>query len=159
MSVSLSKEGWPSVGAIVEAYEAALARDGQADLAGYAPAPDHPEQLSILCELVRVDLEHQWRRGRPPLLESYRTLFPEVFDDPELLHAMAFEEYRLRQQAGETPTPAEYRRRFGLEDRDWPSPPGHSPRSTGHAGACGASDATGDERTDKQGASTGQPDD
>ena len=92
--------GWPSVGEVVEAYEAALARDGRADLADFAPPPDHPEQLPILCELVRVDLEHQWRRGHPPVLEGYRKLFPEVFEDPRILHAMAFEEFRLRQQAG-----------------------------------------------------------
>jgi hypothetical protein len=35
---------------------------------------------------------------------------------------MAFEEYRLRQQAGERPTPSEYRHRFGLEGGEWPLP-------------------------------------
>ena len=54
-----------------------------------------------------------WRTTRP--------VFPEVFEDPELLHAMAYEEYRLRQQAGERPTPDEYRRRFGLTGLDWPA--------------------------------------
>ena len=84
-------------------------------------ASDHPDRLSILCELVRVDLEHQWARQQTCWLEDYRTAFPEVFDDPELLHAMAYEEFRLRQQAGEHPSPDEYRRRFGLTGRDWPS--------------------------------------
>src|SRR4051794_33162585 len=122
MSRDSTGREWPRVGAVVDAYEAALARDGAASLASFAPPPEHPERLEILCELVRVDLEHRWQGGRPPLLEDYRGLFPEVFEDPELLYAMAFEEYRLRQQAGEHPAPAEYRRRFGLEGRDWPVP-------------------------------------
>ena len=48
---------------------------------------------------------------------------PTLFEDRDLVHAMAFEEYRLRLQAGEGPTPAEYRRRFGIEGGDWPSSP------------------------------------
>ena len=44
--------------------------------------------------------------------------------DPDLVHAMAFEEFRLRLQSGERPTPDDYHRRFGVEDyRDWPSWP------------------------------------
>ena len=81
----------------------------------FAPPLDHPDRLSILCELVRVDLEHGWERGRPRRLEEYRTLFPAVFEDADLVHAMAYEEYRLRLQAGEVPTPSEYLRRFGIE--------------------------------------------
>src|SRR4051812_49636905 len=89
---------WPSLGEVVDAFEAALAHDPQAALAGFAPSADHPERLAILCELVRVDLEHRWCRGEPCPLESYRPVFPEVFDDHRLLHEMAYEEYRLRQQ-------------------------------------------------------------
>src|SRR5689334_14390459 len=53
---------WPGVDAFVEAYESAQARDGRAELADFAPPAEHPERLAILCELVRVDLEHHWRR-------------------------------------------------------------------------------------------------
>jgi hypothetical protein len=35
---------------------------------------------------------------------------------------VAFEEYRLRRQAGEDPAPAEYRERFGVDAADWPMP-------------------------------------
>src|SRR4051794_6910966 len=115
MSNSLKGREWPRVGIVVEAYEAALARDGNAKLADFAPHPGHPERLAILCELIRVDLEHRWESGQPPRLEDYREHFPGVFEDPQLLQAMAYEEYRLRQQAGERPTPEEYRRRFGIE--------------------------------------------
>jgi hypothetical protein len=33
---------------------------------------------------------------------------------------IAFEEFRLRRQAGEDPSPLEYRRRFGADTQDWP---------------------------------------
>jgi eukaryotic-like serine/threonine-protein kinase len=111
---------WPRMGEIIEAFEAALARDGAAALADFVPRPDHPDRLKILCELVRVDLEHQWQSGQPPPLEHYRKLFPAVFEDPELLGAIAYEEFRLRQQAGEHPAPSEYAGRYGLEGCNWP---------------------------------------
>src|SRR4051812_22635088 len=120
MTRSPNGREWPRVGTVVEAYEAALARDGEAVLADFAPHPEHPDRLAILCELIRVDLEHRWEFDQPPRLEDYREHFPGVFEDPQLLHAMAFEEYRLRQQAGERPTPEEYQRRFGLEGAVWP---------------------------------------
>ena len=123
MSTASNGEEWPRMGEIVEAFEAALARDGAAALAEFAPRPDHPDRLRILCELVRVDLEHQWQSGQPPRLEHYRDLFPAVFEDPELVRAMAFEEFRLRQQAGQLPAPSEYAGRFGLKGRDWPVAP------------------------------------
>jgi serine/threonine protein kinase len=112
--------GWPRLGDVIEAYEAALATGGGAAMADFVPSPDHPDRPSILCELIRVDLEHRWERGELPRLEEYRQHYPDVFDDPELLHAMAYEEFRLRQQAGELPSPDEYRHRFGLELSSWP---------------------------------------
>jgi len=54
-------------------------------------------------------------------LEDYRSSFPELFRDRESLHAITFEEYRLRRQAGEDATPAEYERRFGVDATSWPS--------------------------------------
>jgi serine/threonine protein kinase/tetratricopeptide (TPR) repeat protein len=123
MNSALSGRRWLPIGAVVDAYEAALARDRSAALVDFAPPPDHPERLRIIAELIRVDLEHRWQSGIAPRLETYRGLFPAVFEDRELLHAMAYEEYRLRQQAGEQPTPAEYGRRYGLEGCEWPEPP------------------------------------
>jgi eukaryotic-like serine/threonine-protein kinase len=135
---------WPQVGEVVESYESALANGKSADVADFAPPADHPEQLAILCELVRVDLEHGWERGRPRRLEDYRALFPNLFNNLDLLNAMAYEEYRLRLQAGEAPTPAEYLERFGIEGQDWPaSPAGPSRKPAG--GLCAAEPpATGD---------------
>jgi serine/threonine protein kinase/Tfp pilus assembly protein PilF len=110
----------PGLDEVLEAFEEAQARDGDADLADFLPTPEHPEYLAILCELVRVDMEYTWRRGRRRRLEEYESRFPQLFSDPGRAREVAFEEYRLRQQAGDSPSPAEYRRRFG---GDWPAPP------------------------------------
>ncbi len=123
MDRRVSGLSWPDVHKYVEAYESAHARDGQASIDDHRPPQDHPRRLAILCELIRVELEYRWERGTPDPLEDYRRRFPEVFDDPDLVPALAFEEYRLRLQAGEAPTPSEYRQRFGVEGRDLPATP------------------------------------
>jgi len=120
--------GGTGIDPFVDAYEAAQARDGQADLAEYLPASDHPLYPAVLCELVRGDLEYGWMRGRPRRLEDYLAEFPALGRDPELLRQAAFEECRLRRQAGEIPAPGEYRRRFGIDDLGW------FPLSTGPGG-------------------------
>ena len=95
---------YADVNEVVEAFEFALARDGRAELGDFAPTIEHPNRLAILCELVRVDLEHQWESGRAPRLEAYRDGIPDLFADPSIVRGMAFEEYRLRLAAGESPT-------------------------------------------------------
>ncbi len=89
-----------SIDPFVEAYEEAQVRDGRANLVDFLPPPDHRLYPDVLCELVRVDLEYGWMRGNPRGLEQYRAEFPGLFDDPERLEQVAFEESRLRRQAG-----------------------------------------------------------
>ena len=102
--------------------EAAWEGGEPVDLKTFLPDPGHSLYGSVLRELVRVDLEYTWDRGRPRPLEHYRDSFPELFCDPESLRAIAFEEYRLRREAGEQPTPAEYAHRFGVDVTTWPHP-------------------------------------
>jgi serine/threonine protein kinase/lipoprotein NlpI len=66
-------------------------------------------------------LEYSWERGQPSRLEKYQTEFPELFHDAETLQQIAFEEYRLRRQAGEDATPADYERRLGVDTGAWPA--------------------------------------
>jgi eukaryotic-like serine/threonine-protein kinase len=112
---------WPSVDAVIEAYESAQTRGGPVDLAQFVPEADHPERLAILCELVRVDLEYSWQNGRPNRLDHYHARFPDLFRDNKWVQAVAFEEFRQRRQAGEDPSALEYRRRYGAHTLDWPS--------------------------------------
>jgi serine/threonine protein kinase/tetratricopeptide (TPR) repeat protein len=123
MSCSSNGQSWPNVDEVVDAYEAAQVLGDPADLAEFLPPPDHPEFLAILCELVRVDLEYSWQFGRPKRLDHYRGRFPELFRDRRWVQEIAFEEFRLRRQAGEDPSPLEYRRRFGADTFDWVSSP------------------------------------
>jgi hypothetical protein len=63
----------------------------------------------VLCELVRVDLEYRWQRGQPNALSHYGQLFPELFRDRRKAREVLYEELRLRVQAGESVSPADYR--------------------------------------------------
>src|SRR5439155_26752484 len=65
-------------------------------------------------ELVRVDLEYGWTRGRPAPVEAYFARFPALAADVEGRRLIVFEEYRQRREAGESPDPAEYVQRYGI---------------------------------------------
>ena len=93
------------------------------------PAPTTPSGSRSSASWSGWTWNTSWRRGQPRRLEHYRDRFPDLFVDPELVHAMAFEEYRLRLQAGERPTPADYRRRFGLEGATGRRRPPDRPRT------------------------------
>ncbi len=123
---------------IIRAYEAAQVRDGQADLVPFLPPEGHALRREALRELIRVDLEYGWERGRPRRLEEYQELFPELQGDLTGLHDIAYEEYRLRLQAGQRPAPEEYERRFGLVASSWPRPGRTTLPEDDHGRACDA---------------------
>ncbi len=76
------------------------------------PPAGTPLRLAALAELVKIDLEHQWRAGRRPRLEEYLRRFPELGDPgavaPDLIQA----EYEVRKQFGDPADLADFRRRF-----------------------------------------------
>lgn len=90
----------------VEQFEEARWRNGQADVADFLPEPTHPLYLTILCELVRIEMEHDWHAGRPTSLETYRSRFPDLFAEPTCVRELEFEENRLRAQAHSRPPAA-----------------------------------------------------
>ncbi|HYV37835.1 MAG TPA: hypothetical protein VE988_19275, partial [Gemmataceae bacterium] len=75
----------------VAAFESARSADAQADLCAFLPEPNHPLYQEVLRELVRVDLELSWEHGRGNRLEGYQRRFPQLFETPEDLQAIAFE--------------------------------------------------------------------
>ena len=99
----------------VEAFESEWKRAGLANPAEFLPPASHPSFRSILCELVRVDLELHWTRGQPKRIEDYVRDFPILREDRELLQQVAFEEYRQRLQAGEFVHAGEYAERFDVD--------------------------------------------
>jgi serine/threonine protein kinase/Tfp pilus assembly protein PilF len=108
----------------VGAFRMALDLFDDPDLAEFAPPTDHPKHREILCELVRLEMAHRWKSGQPTSLEYYQERCPELFADAVLVLRIAQDEFKLRQNAGEKPTMAEYRQRFHLFDEDMPTLPG-----------------------------------
>jgi serine/threonine protein kinase/tetratricopeptide (TPR) repeat protein len=107
--------------AFVEAYESRRAADSSVDIAACLPPPDHPLYWDVLSELVRIEMEYGWREGNPRPLQDYQQRFPDLFRDPVRLQSIAFEEYRLRRQLGESATPAEYAKAWGVCVDAWPT--------------------------------------
>jgi serine/threonine protein kinase/Flp pilus assembly protein TadD len=123
---------WAEIDPYIEAFETARARGDGVSLSTHLPAPSHPHFITILCELVRVDLEFGWGAGCPRPLAEYFDAFPALATDPLCRAQAAFEEYRLRQQAGESPLPEEYARRFGVDTATWPA---RAPRAGAEPGS------------------------
>lgn len=111
-----------SLDAFVEAYESAQSQ-GEAALADFLPERNDPLYHAVLRELVRVDMEYSWKRARPRSLDDYRAAYPGLFEESETVQALAFEEFRLRRQAGQSPSASEYRRRYRIDLQSWPPLP------------------------------------
>src|SRR5262249_57799342 len=90
-----------SLAHVVDAFEDALLRGEEPDPGKFLPGPGSPLFLPALAELIRVDLDHAWSRGRPKRLADYRRRFPVAFYHPQTLRAIAFQEFRLRRPAGQ----------------------------------------------------------
>src|SRR5207247_5484834 len=84
----------------VRAFETARSGDAEAPLESFLPPPDHPIYPRVVCELVRVEMEHDWDRGCTRTLDDYHGRFPDVFAHPAALAEIALEEYRLRREHG-----------------------------------------------------------
>ncbi len=106
----------------VEAFESAYHEQGAADLRSFLPPPEDPLHRSVLCELIRIDLEFGWESNRPRSLDDYRRDFPDLFDNPDSVQEIAYEEYRLRRRAGQAPSPLDYAKRYGINTDGWPVP-------------------------------------
>src|SRR5437763_745876 len=98
----------------LDAFEAAQRGAGEADLARFLPPAGHPDYLTVLRELVRVDLEYGWSRGVPAPVDAYFARFPALAGDAEGRRLVVFEEYRQRCEAGQSPDAGEYVRRYGV---------------------------------------------
>jgi serine/threonine protein kinase/Flp pilus assembly protein TadD len=103
----------------VEAFELILDVHPEADFAPHLPSSTHPLYLAVLGELIRIDLERAWGLGRRKRVADYTARFPAVLANPEVLAAVAFEEYRQRARSGEPVHPDEYRHTFGVDTTGW----------------------------------------
>jgi serine/threonine protein kinase/tetratricopeptide (TPR) repeat protein len=124
--------GWRDIDRAVEAFERAYSRDGAAVPAAFCPPPGDALHLPVAAELVRADLEFAARAGRSKRLDDYRAVFPALFADPQALAGVAFEEYRLRRQAGEAVNPDDYRARYGVDPSAWAAGERSGPAGVGN---------------------------
>ena len=65
-----------------------------------------------LAALIRIDLNARWRRNMPRPAEDYLGRYSQVAENAELAVDVIYAEYLAREQSGEQPDVAEYRRRF-----------------------------------------------
>src|SRR5262245_29439121 len=97
----------------VEAFESSGER-GPSAIMRFLPPRGVAGYLRVLCELVRIDLEHHRTHGDLRPLDAYRDDFPELFDDPACLRSLIADDRRLRRAAGESVAGTDLRERFGV---------------------------------------------
>jgi hypothetical protein len=93
-------------------YAAAWHSGTSADLRRFLPSEAGPFRRAALVELVKTDLILRWQRGQRLLLEAYLGKLPELGTAADLPVELVWEEYRIRQAAGETVDLQSYRGRF-----------------------------------------------
>jgi serine/threonine protein kinase/Flp pilus assembly protein TadD len=103
----------------IDAFESART-NGPVELDQFLPSAGDPRRLSVLVELIRIDLEMGWTVGKPIPLSDYQARYPGAFEDRSTRQDLAFEEYRQRIQAGRFVHALEYSERFDISVSDWP---------------------------------------
>lgn len=114
---------------LIEAFEDARSAGRSAQVAEYLPEREHPYWLATLQELIRIDMELDQRQGDTVTLEKYRADWPVLFESPEALMPLAFEDYRLASQRGLAVSPQVYADRYGIDVSAWPILQNESQRS------------------------------
>ncbi|MBX9624711.1 MAG: serine/threonine protein kinase, partial [Gemmataceae bacterium] len=103
---------WAAVGDHLEAFAGAWAAGGDPpDPARFLPEGPPPVRRMILVELVKYDIDQRIGRKLDRPLEDYLRAFPELAAG-EPPADLLYEDFHLRRQAGQSPDPADYFRRF-----------------------------------------------
>lgn len=105
----------------IDAYEAALVKQEAtlANIAEFLPPAGAVNYYETLVELLRITLEHHWQPGSKHAIDKFREQFPDLFELPQRLEPLAFEEYRLRCGDGSEVSKAEYVNRYGIDVSRW----------------------------------------
>jgi serine/threonine protein kinase/predicted Zn-dependent protease len=104
----------------VDAFEAAKASGRAVLINDFLPDPTSPSYKNVLVELLRVDMEHAWWSEHRKTLSDYVAAYSSELADPELLTELAFEEFRLRREAGEMVSVDQYARNPSIRVEKWP---------------------------------------
>ena len=109
----------PDLEFYLQEFEKSFFENGDADLADFLPSTDHSQYHQIGVELIRSHMELTWQQNSKPLAD-YQERFPQILQESRYIEPVAFEEYRLRTQAGETVLRSEYEEHFGIKTNHWP---------------------------------------
>jgi hypothetical protein len=108
----LASAEWDALQAAVERFEAAW-QSGQEPRIEDALSDDPARCLTLLRELVHVDLERRLKRGQTVRVEQYLQRFPELAGDTDVAVELIAAECACRQRLGDTAaTPEVYLGRF-----------------------------------------------
>jgi hypothetical protein len=103
--------GWPRCEELIRQYESALRQKTSPAIKDFLDV-DPPERMTLLIELVHIDLEYRLKAGSPARVEDYLGAFPELAGYDEAVLDLLVEEYRLRRDRGEAMQIGEYEQRF-----------------------------------------------
>ncbi len=116
MSLASSGRTWeeassPTAVSLARRFEAAwrAANGRRPDPEDFLPPGPHPHPAARLA-LLRADMTLRWQDGDRVGVESYLARYPDL--GVEALIALIYEEFCLREDADETPDPAEFEARF-----------------------------------------------
>lgn len=70
------------------------------------------DRVVCLRELVKLDIEYQWKLGQEAIVEDYFEQFPELATASQAIDDLVEEELIVRQRLGKLPTRSELRCRF-----------------------------------------------
>src|SRR5262245_40617182 len=104
---NLSTEDWELLQDIADRFEKAWQKvetPGEVvDPNRFLPPRGHSLRTIALNELIKIDLEMRWKRGRAIDLEQYLEKFPELGPARDLHAQLIFEEFLVRHRHGDKP--------------------------------------------------------
>jgi serine/threonine-protein kinase len=111
-TTKLTDEEWNRLQDITERFERDCADAFPRDPALYLPPVGDPIRDLVLDEILRIDLELHWRKGKGNKVEEYFDRFPELRQREGRLLQLIEEEYRVRGHFGDRPDADEFASRF-----------------------------------------------
>jgi hypothetical protein len=93
-------------------FDRSWSEDRLAEEARRLPPPDSAVRLPALVELVKIDLERQWQRGRRPRVEDYLQRYPELGNPDTAPPDLLWTEYQVREQFDTAADLSDFSRRF-----------------------------------------------
>jgi predicted Ser/Thr protein kinase len=103
----------PTMHQILDRFDEAWNGPTPPRIEDYLAEVEPAARITLLVELVRIDLEHRLAAGEEVRLEEvYRKRFPELFADPQAIVALVKEELGFRLHNEPDLSPEEYLNRF-----------------------------------------------